>query len=230
MAKITDYTKIPEGTRKSSTIRKAWGTPPPENQPRTPYEFWDGAQIPGGINPTITNAVKHLDQAFQNHEYQIAGNETDDWCYNRRRTKYGRVWSLHSWAIALDINALENPYSKRFVTDMTPQLIADIQAIRTPKGVPVWAWGGQWGRMTGYSYDPMHFQINLTPAEARALGPPAPIYNPDAADRPDELELSDNLLALRARVAELESVTNQQQNYLREYGQAIVELRGMWES
>ena len=123
----------------------------------------------------MVTSMQLMDEVFERHGYRLDryAADGDDWCYNRRRTKNGTVWSLHSWAIAVDINATENPYSSRFSTTFTPQIIADIQALRHPNGRPVFQWGGTWGR-NGGKFDTMHFQTSLTPEEAESLPGPAP--------------------------------------------------------
>ena len=182
MANLRDFPTIPAGTRRTSQIREAWGTPPPPAINRTPYTFWDGTPIPGGVNHLLISSVSNLDAVFARHQYPL-GRSADDWCYSRRVTKHGRRWSTHSWAIAVDVNATTNPFSKRFVTDLTPQIIADVQAIRHPNGRPCWQWGGTWTP----NHDPMHFQTSLTPDECRTMPPPGaqpatPEPTPPAAD------------------------------------------------
>lgn len=161
------FPQAPRDTRRSSEIRAGWGSPPPQAIDRRTFEFWDGTPIPGGVNALAWHAVARLDDVFRSHGYELGGS-ADDWCWSRRRIKGSSRWSLHSWAIALDINATTNPFSKRFRTDLTPQIIADVQAVKHD-GRTVWAWGGHWGRVRGRSFDPMHFQLNLFPAEAASM-------------------------------------------------------------
>ncbi len=65
----------------------------------------------------------------------------------------------HGWA--LDINPSRNRYEKAVgpiqwgrQTDMSREMIRDIEAIRTNSGHPVWQWGGRWHNVK----DAMHFQ------------------------------------------------------------------------
>lgn len=141
------------------------------------------------MNTLIVEACRRLDDVLRVHRYELAAT-ADEWCWNRRRIKGSTRWSLHSWAIALDLNSTENLFSRRLVTTFTPQIVADIQAIKH-LGRTVWAWGGQWGR-DGSSYDAMHWQINLTPNEAATMRPQA-----TPAQAP-------NSLALDARLASVE--------------------------
>src|SRR6266542_4201750 len=66
-------------------------------------------------------------------------------CYNCRAITGGTSNSSHSWAISNDVNEDTNPYRRdRLVTDMSPEMIQDVYAIRTIDGVQVFRWGGDW--------------------------------------------------------------------------------------
>lgn len=69
-----------------------------------------------------------------------------DGCYNVRQSKGGKSWSLHSWAIAIDMDAATNAYNA------TPKLDARIVAIFKANGFD---WGGDWKTKDG-----MHFQLS----------------------------------------------------------------------
>ena len=72
--------------------------------------------------------------------------KTFDGCYNPRLQRGSRTkWSVHSWAIAIDLNAFENKF--RSIGNMN----SDIVDIFESKG---FTWGGRWNRS-----DPMHFQF-----------------------------------------------------------------------
>jgi len=66
-------------------------------------------------------------------------------CPRAKRTGSGDP-SLHSWAVAVDINASTNPMGDKLVSDMPPDFIACF----TEQG---WTWGGKFSRP-----DAMHFQ------------------------------------------------------------------------
>ena len=67
-----------------------------------------------------------------------------DGCYNVRTTRGGMSWSIHSWGLAIDINAKENPFRKKPV--MSLELVACFDT---------WFdWGGTW-----LTPDGMHFQL-----------------------------------------------------------------------
>lgn len=89
--------------------------------------------------------------------------EADDWGYNHRFIRgleNGRIpddLSNHSWALAIDLNALRNPQLRgRLRTNM-----------------PVWIrgladkWELEWGGTWKTRPDPMHFEIKGTPEDCR---------------------------------------------------------------
>lgn len=121
---------------------------------RAHLELWD---IPEDINraiPELPNKVycnkdlvKPLEQAFRN--VIAAGMEchimTWDGCFNIRKSRGLSSWSLHSWAIAIDINAAWNGLGKE------PQMPKKLVKCFTDAGFD---WGGTWTRKDG-----MHFQL-----------------------------------------------------------------------
>ena len=92
--------------------------------------------------------VAPLTQAFKNliatgHVKEI---KTWDGCFNIRKKRGLTSMSLHSWGIAVDINAFENGLGK------TPKLSSGFVKCFTDAGFD---WGGTWTRKDG-----MHFQLN----------------------------------------------------------------------
>lgn len=134
-----------------------------------------------------TEAWDALAAVLLAHGYEIWTQDTDS--FNCREVTNGSGPSLHSFGIALDVNWSTNPYidhaGKRKVrfsskptqearardvamaladTDMTPEMIADVEAIRTNEGVQVFAWGGHFETVK----DCMHFELDLSPEELAA--------------------------------------------------------------
>ena len=68
-----------------------------------------------------------------------------DGCFNIRKKRGGITYSLHSWAIAIDINARENSYGR------VPRMPMELVECFTNNG---WEWGGYWKKPDG-----MHFQL-----------------------------------------------------------------------
>jgi hypothetical protein len=118
------------------------------------------------------------------HGYAIRPADTDS--YVCRAITGGKLKSLHAYGIAVDVNWQTNPYrdhsgtrapafsaratqeeraaevrAGRADTDMTPAMIAGIEAIRTRDGRQVFKWGGHFGTLK----DAMHFELDVGPEE-----------------------------------------------------------------
>jgi hypothetical protein len=88
----------------------------------------------------LTNAFKNLiSRGFVNEL------KTWDGCFNIRKKRGLSAQSLHSWGIAIDVNAFENGLGQ------TPKLSAGFVKCFTDAG---FEWGGTWTRKDG-----MHFQL-----------------------------------------------------------------------
>ena len=73
--------------------------------------------------------------------------KTWDGCFNIRPIRgYKSVWSLHSWGVAVDINAKTNGLGRK--GDMSPALVKCF----TDNG---FIWGGSWKRL-----DMCHFELS----------------------------------------------------------------------
>jgi len=71
--------------------------------------------------------------------------KTWDGCFNIRQKKGGVTQSLHSWGVAIDVNAAWNGYGKK------PTLSQGFVKCFTDNGFD---WGGVWSKPDG-----MHFQL-----------------------------------------------------------------------
>ena len=89
-----------------------------------------------------------LSKAFENLIKTGHVNELKTWdgCFNIRKIRGGSAMSLHSWAIAVDVNAFENGLGRE------PKLSAGFVKCFTDAGFD---WGGLWRRKDG-----MHFQLS----------------------------------------------------------------------
>ncbi|UAB84980.1 M15 family metallopeptidase [Zunongwangia sp. SCSIO 43204] len=92
--------------------------------------------------------IKPLEQAFAAVIANCLTQEIISWdgCFNIRKQRGYNTWSLHAWAIAIDINAARNPLGQ--VPVMSPALVKCF----TDNGFD---WGGTWSRPDG-----MHFQLS----------------------------------------------------------------------
>jgi len=90
-----------------------------------------------------------LSKAFKNliDRGYVKELKTWDGCFNVRKKRGLSSWSLHSWAIAVDLNAFENGLNQ------TPKLSKGFVKCFTDAGFD---WGGNWQRKDG-----MHFQLSI---------------------------------------------------------------------
>lgn len=88
----------------------------------------------------LTNALKAL--ISSGHVKEL---KTWDGCFNIRKKRGLASMSLHSWGLAIDVNAFENGLN------MMPKLSAGFVKCFTDNGFD---WGGTWARKDG-----MHFQL-----------------------------------------------------------------------
>lgn len=111
------------------------------------------------VRSTIVDALKALDACLVKHDYRT--RQADTGGYNCRKITGGTGYSLHAYGTAVDINWQSNPYGRTLITDMPPEMVADIKAIRTNSGQQVWRWGGDYAG----NKDAMHFEVVCHPAD-----------------------------------------------------------------
>lgn len=114
--------------------------------------IWDvPANLEVGVIPKRLYCNKRmaapLTIAFQNiiNRGLVSQLKTWDGCFNIRQKRGGTSSSLHSWGLAIDINAAWNQFGKE--PTMSPALVACF----TDAGFD---WGGTWLKKDG-----MHFQL-----------------------------------------------------------------------
>jgi len=115
--------------------------------------LWDvPASLEVGIIPKRLycnkDMVGPLSNAFSNliKTGKVAELKTFDGCFNIRKQRGASSTSLHSWGIAIDVNAAWNGLSKQ------PTLSKEFVKCFTDAGFD---WGGTWKRLDG-----MHFQLS----------------------------------------------------------------------
>lgn len=165
----------------SDRLRKAWGHRRCKKQDMTRVGFCGDSIL---VAPEAVDAFAALEKVFLAHGHKIDPVNTDS--YNCRKIAGSSKYSFHAYGIALDVNYQTGPFkrtpSKRLIiwakgatqdaraaevragkadTDMTPAMIADVEAIRTLDGKQVFTWGGRWRSVK----DAMHFELRLTPDE-----------------------------------------------------------------
>lgn len=136
----------------SAQCLKKWGDPAIVENELKYMTVWDvPTHLEIGVIPKKLYCNKQivapLIQAFTNlidREF-VKELKTWDGCFNVRRKRGLTSMSLHSWGIAIDVNAAWNGLNK------TPQLSAGFVKCFTDAGFD---WGGTWTRKDG-----MHFQL-----------------------------------------------------------------------
>jgi hypothetical protein len=137
----------------SAQCLKKWGDPTIVANELKYMTVWDvPAHLEIGVIPKRLYCnkiiVAPLSQAFTNlidREF-VKELKTFDGCFNVRRKRGLKSLSLHSWGIAVDVNAAWNGLGKE------PTLSEGFIKCFTDAGFD---WGGTWTRKDG-----MHFQLN----------------------------------------------------------------------
>lgn len=134
--------------------RKKFGEPTAVSFEPTHMELWD---VPNDINikiPTLPNKIycnklmiAALEKAFRNVIARNLTKEIKTWdgCFNIRKKRGQKTMSIHSWALAIDINAAWNAFGAK------PTMSAELVKCFTDAGFD---WGGTWAKADG-----MHFQL-----------------------------------------------------------------------
>lgn len=83
--------------------------------------------------------------------------------YVKRYISGTTTWSNHSWGLAVDLNAVTNPYTVKGTTDYPAAAQAEVRALCKRLKF-------RWGLDYSGKKDAMHFEFMGTPADADALG------------------------------------------------------------
>jgi len=93
----------------------------------------------------------------EKHGYEWRAGECHS--YQNRRIDGTQRASGHSFGLAIDINAPANPFSLRWVSDMPPAMVADLESL-------LMYWGG---RYRNQEFDPMHFTPAFGPGQVAEM-------------------------------------------------------------
>ena len=114
--------------------------------------IWDvPAELELGVIPKKLycnkDMARPLQEAFENIIQRNLVGELKTWdgCFNIRKKRGASTPSLHSWGLAIDINAAWNGFGKQ------PTMSSELVACFKDAGFD---WGGEWGNPDG-----MHFQL-----------------------------------------------------------------------
>lgn len=133
----------------SAQCLKKYGPPAADNKCMVLWDVPTHLEI--GVIPKRIycnkDLVKPLEQAFKNliDRGYVKELKTWDGCFNIRKKRGLSSMSLHSWGLAVDVNAFENGLN------VTPKLSAGFVKCFTDASFD---WGGLWTRKDG-----MHFQL-----------------------------------------------------------------------
>lgn len=114
------------------------------------------------VHAATVAAFEALARVLDRHCYPVRRQDTA--AKVCRTITGGTRLSNHAYGTAVDVNWQTNPYGPRLVTDMPAEMIAEVEALRTAGGVPLFRWGGRYSR----NKDAMHFEVMATPAEIAA--------------------------------------------------------------
>lgn len=126
-----------------------------ENQVRGRLEKVDFCGRPLYVHRLIAAPLQRVENRIRDYEKR---HKLAPWVpdriesFNWRLSRSGKFRSMHSWAIALDINPASNPMKSHRPYRVSPVRIPSY--VRSAfKGVG-FVWGGDWNS----PYDPMHFE------------------------------------------------------------------------
>lgn len=131
------------------------GSNPPMIKVDLPYEmFYEGKPVRFvyahiKVAPSLARVFRRLHEKYPTQEdRKAAGIDQFDGLYNPRKKRGGTSWSMHSWAIAIDLNAAENGNLAKWPQESTMPF--EVMECFASEG---WfSAGAFWGR------DAMHFQ------------------------------------------------------------------------
>jgi D-alanyl-D-alanine carboxypeptidase len=130
--------------------QKKYGTPAINNASLVLFDVPTELEI--GVIPKRIycnkDLVQPLTEAFKNliNRGFVSELKTWDGCFNIRKMRGLQSMSLHSWGVAVDVNAFENGLNQE------PKLSPGFVQCFTDAGFD---WGGTWQRKDG-----MHFQLS----------------------------------------------------------------------
>jgi len=124
-----------------------------------------------GFHPAVAEWARALAAVMFHHQYPF--RESAGGSLSCRKITGGGRTSLHAHGVAADFNPSKNryrvsvgPFQWGKATDMTPEMIFDVEQIQTTEGLQVTQWGGRWFNVK----DPMHFQPSKVTREQLASG------------------------------------------------------------
>jgi len=147
------------------------------------------------VQPIFADAVMAFDACLRAHGYAARAADTGGYACRKKRLLSGGFsdsWSTHAIKGTIDLNWQTNPFTKgRLITDYPPEMILDIEGIRTVSGATPWAWGGRWKS----SKDAMHWQPGCLPRDLASGIDPRTVPGAPAFVEPDPESEEDDEMA-----------------------------------
>lgn len=111
----------------------------------------------GGVPAPAADAYKALEAALKASGYPHGRS----WSNVCRKIANSSNYSLHSYGIAIDIDAPQNPQSSGspWSGRIQKQHVDAVLSVKNTAGRTIWEWGGHWS-----TPDRMHFQLDLGPS------------------------------------------------------------------
>lgn len=163
--------KLIEGGAGTSADR-GWGP----GWPHCQYSKWVTLVRSDGVRLSVHREIKVLVAFLCDETERLGYNLVPGWCWGSacRAIRGSSRASNHSWGLALDLNAPENPMGPR-----------NGKIRKHPKVITVWErYGFRWGGRYQGRADDMHFEFMGTPADAKEL---TAKISPNGPDEEDDL-------------------------------------------
>lgn len=140
----------------SSQIRAWWSSYRCRTSTYTRVGFPDGWNL--WVAYEAAPAFEAFASIMRKHGYLF--RDSSGGTYNCRKISGTDTWSLHAYALAIDLNPTVNKYGSPLRHDYPAEFIEDVENLETVSGASVFQWGGRWG-----TPDAMHWQIDCSPAD-----------------------------------------------------------------
>jgi hypothetical protein len=149
--KRSDYPARPSGIDRNHAEAHGWGSGWPSCQKKKMAAVTK-AGVTVYVHREIAALVATLLEATERLGYDVKPGQT--WGFACRAIRGTDKPSNHSWGLAVDINALTNPMSTTFASDIPPAVVA-----------MWWAAGWNWGGWAEKRPDTMHFEYVHRPSD-----------------------------------------------------------------
>jgi hypothetical protein len=124
------------------------------------HKFYNGVrrELVPWFNAVLTRIVG-ITPGGMYQAHSSPGVDDGHWGYEDRTSRNSSSKSLHSWGLAVDLNAVQNP--NKIAVREGDRFVIPSRAGAIMRNEFGGLWGGEWG-------DKMHLECHLSPAEARA--------------------------------------------------------------